>query len=141
VLHSPDGRFERRCRARDRPRDCIASTVPLPDLRQPLADIQGLSVRASRHVAVDECLSQIAGRRPEFARQVSRKAAFLCLDHRAGVMRDHPAQERFGARDVAEVPGAVERMEAGAAKIRCVADVVQPRCGFHEFGIRTEDRG
>lgn len=99
-----------------------------------------LPVGASGHVAVDERLSQIAGRRPEFAYQVSCKAAFLGFDQCAGVMRDHPAQERFGALDVAEVSGAVERMEAGVVKIRRVPNVVQPRCGFNDFGIRAENQ-
>jgi hypothetical protein len=135
VLHSPDGRFEHRRRPRDRPGHCIARTIALPDIRQPVADLQVLAVRASRHIAVDQRLSHVAGRRPELAHQVSRKPAFLRFDQCAGVMRNQPAQQRFGACDVAEVPGTVERMEPGAVKIRRVADVVQPRGGFHEFGV------
>ncbi len=43
--------------------------------------------------------------------------------------------------DVAEVPGAVERMKAGLDQLGRVADVMQPRGGFEQIGVLAEDRG
>ena len=40
--------------------------------------------------------------------------------------------------DIAQVPGAVELMEAGAGQLGQVADVVQPGRGFQQPGVRAE---
>ena len=40
---------------------------------------------------------------------------------------------------VAQVPGAVELVQAGGGEVGCVADVVQPRGGFQQIGVRAEN--
>jgi len=40
---------------------------------------------------------------------------------------------------VAKVPGAVELVQAGGGEVGGVADVVQPRGGFEQLGVRAED--
>jgi len=41
---------------------------------------------------------------------------------------------------VAQVPGAIELMQAGGSEAGGVADVVQPRGGFQQIGVRAERR-
>jgi hypothetical protein len=43
--------------------------------------------------------------------------------------------------NVAEVTGAIQRMEAGIGQFGRVADVMQPRCGFEQVGVIAEDDG
>ena len=40
---------------------------------------------------------------------------------------------------VAQVPGAVELVQARGGETGCVADVVQPRGGFQQIGVRAEN--
>lgn len=134
-MHSP---FERRRGAGDRTSDGVARAVPLPDLRQAVTDLHRLPVRASRHVAVDERLGQIAWCGPELADKLHREAAFLCLGQGAGVMRNQSAQQRLGTFDVAEVPGAVQGVESGDMQIRCIPDVMQPRGRLDQLGVVSE---
>jgi hypothetical protein len=101
------GRFQGGRRSCDRPSDCVAGSVPLPDLRQAIADSHRLPLRARRHVAVDEGLGQQTRRWPELTEQVSREAALLGFGQGTRVMRDHPAQQKICAFDVAEIPGTV----------------------------------
>ena len=46
-----------------------------------------------------------------------------------------------GVLGVAQVPGAVQGMQARHGQAGRVADVVQPRGGFQEIGISAENRG
>ncbi len=41
---------------------------------------------------------------------------------------------------VAQVPGAIECMQARGGQTGHVADVVQPGCGFQQIGVRAENR-
>ena len=58
----------------------------------------------------------------------------------AQVVGDQPAQQGVGVLGVAEVPGAVELVQAREDKAGGVADVVQPGGGFQQVGVRAEDR-
>jgi hypothetical protein len=138
AFHALHGCSQRGRGARDRTSDCVAGAVPLPDLRQAIADSHRLSVRAGRHVAIDQGLGQVARRRPELTNQLSGEAAFLCLGHGTGVMRNHPAQQRLCTFNVAEVPGAVQGMEPGGVQVRRISDVVQPRGCHDQLGIFSE---
>jgi len=75
--------------------------------------------------------ARFAGGRGELPGEVAGEAEFGGAVQGAGVVGDQPAQDRFGVRGVAEVAGAVERVESGAAggDGRGVADVVQPGRG------------
>jgi hypothetical protein len=55
------------------------------------------------------------------------------------VMGDQPAQQGVSVLGVAEVPGAVEGVQAGHVQVWCVADVVQPRGGFQQVRVRAEN--
>ena len=55
-------------------------------------------------------------------------------------MCDQPAQHGIGVLGVAQVPGAIELVQAGGGEARGVADVVQPGGGFEQFGVRPENR-
>ena len=80
-------------------------------------------------------------RRGELAGQDVREAAFFGLDDGAGVVRDQAAQQGFGVLDVAQVAGAVQAMQAGGGEFGEVADVVQPRGGLEQSGVRAEGGG
>ena len=55
-------------------------------------------------------------------------------------MGDQPAQHGIGVLRVAQVPGAVELVQAGGGEAGGVADVVQPGGGFQQIGVRAENR-
>jgi hypothetical protein len=97
--------------------------------------------RICRHVAVGQRIVEDHACGGKLAAQLASEAAFLGFDDSAGVMRDQTAQDRVGEMCVAQVPGAVERMKAGLDQLGRVADVVQPRSGFEQIGVITENRG
>jgi hypothetical protein len=68
------------------------------------------------HVAVRESVFEDCSDSWELAAQLVGQAAFLGFDACAGVMGDQAAQSRVGVLDVAQVAGAVERVEAVAAR-------------------------
>ena len=74
----------------------------------------------------------------EFAEQDVGQAAFFGLDDGAGVVRDQAAQHGFGVVDVAQIAGAVQAVQAGGGEFGEVADVVQPRGGLEEPGVRAD---
>jgi hypothetical protein len=109
-------------------------------LGEPLLDRHELAVRAAGHVAA----SQNAGRRircgVELGAQDVGESAFAGFDDGAGVVCDQPAQQGIGVLGVAQVPGAVELVQAGGGEAGGVADVVQPRGGFQQISVRAENR-
>jgi hypothetical protein len=72
--------------------------------------------------------------------QDTGESAFAGFDDGAGVVCDQPAQHGVGVLGVAQVPGSVELVQAGGGEAWGVADVVQPRGGFDQIGVRAEDR-
>ena len=132
------GRFQRRRRSCDCPGNRIPGPVSATNLRQTLADSHWLTVGASRHVAVDERIRQLAWWWPELADQLSREAALLGFCQRTRVMRNHPAQQRLGVFGVAEMPGAIQRVESGVMQIGRISDVVQPSRRLNQVGIFSE---
>ncbi len=133
------GRFKRRRGAGDRTSDGIARAVPLPDLRQAVAYVHRLPIRAGRHIAVDEGLGQVAWCGPELANKLTGETAFLCLGQCTGVVRNQSAQQRLSTFNAAEVPGAVQGMESSVVQIRCVSDVMEPRGRLDQLGIVSEE--
>ena len=79
-------------------------------------------------------------RRLELEGQDVGKSAFFRFDDGARVMCDQPAQHGVGSLGVAEVTGSVECVQAHHGEVGRVADVVQPRGGFQEIGVRAEYR-
>ena len=55
-------------------------------------------------------------------------------------MRDQPTEHSVGVLGVAQVPGAVECVQARGGQAGRVADVVQPRSGFQQIGVSAENR-
>ena len=74
----------------------------------------------------------------ELAAQDIGQPAFVGLDDGAGMMRDQAAQHRVGVLDITQVTGAVQAVQPGTGQFGKVADVVQPRGGFQQHGVRTE---
>ena len=99
-----------------------------------------VAVGAGGHVAEGQRVGQRARRRGELAVQDVGEAAFFGLDDGAGLVRDQAAQQGFGVLDVAEVAGAVQAVQAGRGEFGEVIDVVQPRGGLEQTGVRA-DRG
>ena len=110
-------------------------------LGEPPVDRHGLAVRAGRHVAAGQHAGKDIRRGLELQAQDVGEPAFAGFDDGAGVMCDEPAQHGVGVLGVAQVPGAVEGVQARHGQARGVADVVQPGGGFQETGVRTENRG
>ena len=91
----------------------------------------------SQHVST---LARTSGAGVELGTQDIGESAFAGFDDGAGVVGDQPAQHGIGVPGVAQVPGAIELMQAGGGEARGVADVVQPRGGFEQIGVRAENR-
>ena len=66
--------------------------------------------------------------------------AFFGFDDGAGMAGDQPAQHGIGVLGVAQVPGAIELVQAREREAGGVADVVQPRGGFQQIGVSAENR-
>ncbi len=109
-------------------------------LGEPSLDRHRLAVRAGGHVTEGQHAGKGIRRRLELAAQDVGESPFAGLDDGAGVVCDQPAQQGASVLGVAQVPGAVERMEARRCQAGRVADVVQPRGGFQEAGVSTENR-
>jgi hypothetical protein len=109
------------------------------DLGEPPFDRHGLAVRAGVHVAAREHAGQDVRCRVELGAQDIGESAFAGFDDGAGVVGDQPAQQGVGVLGVAQVPGAVELVQAGGGEAGGVADVVQPRGGFDQIGVRAKN--
>jgi hypothetical protein len=103
-------------------------------------DRHELAVRAGCHVAVGQHAGKRVRRGLELKAQDVGESAFAGFDDGAGVMGDQPAQHGVGVVSVAEVAGAVECVQARHGQTGRVADVVQPRGGFQQIGVRAENR-
>jgi len=108
-------------------------------LGEPSSDRHGLAVRPGGHVAEGQDAGQHGRRRLELGTQHVGKSAFTGFDDGAGVMADQPSQHGVGVPGVAQVPGAVQGVQASGGKAGGVADVVQPRGGFQQVGVSAED--
>ncbi len=108
-------------------------------LGEPPAGRHGLAVRAGRHVAEGQRAAKEVRRGLEFAAQDVGESAFAGFDDGAGVVGDEPAQHGVGVLGIAQVAGAVEWVEARGGEAGCVAEVVQPRGGCQEIGVRAEN--
>ena len=109
-------------------------------LGEPPVDPHGLAVRADGHVAARQHAGQDIRCRVELGAQDIGESAFAGFDDGAGVVGDQPAQQGVGVLGVAQVPGAIELVQAGGGQAGGVADVVQPGGGFDQVGIRAENR-
>jgi hypothetical protein len=98
-----------------------------------------LAVWAGGHVAEGQRAAKGIRRGLELAAQGAAESAFFGFDESAGVVGDQTAQQGAGVLGVAQVPGAVKRVEARRGKAGGVADVVQPRRGFDQVGVHAED--
>jgi hypothetical protein len=99
-----------------------------------------LAVRAGGHVAARQNAGQRIRCGVELGAQNVCESAFAGFDDGAGVVCDQPAQHGIGAPGLAQMPGAIEPVQAGGGEARGVADVVQPRGGFQQVSIRAENR-
>ena len=108
--------------------DRVVRAVTVEDLGESLAGFHGSAVGSCGHVAVDECVVEVGWRQWELAGKLVGEAALGGFGEGCGVVRDQAAEQVIGMLGIAEVPGAVERVEAGHCDGRCVADVVEP-CG------------
>ena len=134
-----DGAEDHRRGALDGPAHQVPGAVAVLYLGEPLLDRHGLAVRAGGHVAARQHAGQCVRCRVELGAQDIGESAFAGFDDGAGVVGDQPAQHGVGVLGVAQVPGAVELMQAGGGEAGGVADVVQPGGGFQQIGVRAEN--
>jgi hypothetical protein len=130
----------RRRGALDGPAHQVRRTVAVVYLGKPLLDRHGLAVRAGGHVAARQHAGQDVRCRVELRTQDIGESAFASFDDGAGVVGDQPAQQGIGVPGVAQVPGAIELVQACEGKDGGVTDVVQPAGGFQPVGVRAELR-
>jgi hypothetical protein len=102
----------------------------------PVLDRYELAVRAGGHVAEGQHAGKDVRRRLELRAQDVGKPTFFGFEDGAGVMCDQPAQHGVGVLGVVQLTGAVECVQARRGQVGRVADVVQPRDGFQEIGVR-----
>jgi hypothetical protein len=125
--------------ALDGPAHQVPRAVAGVYLGEPLLGRHGLAVRAGGHVAASRDAGQGVRCRGELGAQDAGESAFVGFDDGAGVVGDQPAQQGVGVLGVAQVPGAVELVQAGGGGARGVADVVQPGGGFEQAGVGAEN--
>jgi hypothetical protein len=125
--------------ALDGPAHQMPWAVAVAYLGKPPLNRHGLAARAGSHVTASQHAGQRIRRRLELGAKDVGESAFAGFDDGAGVMGDQPAQHGIGVLGVAQVPGAVELMQAGGGEARGVADVVQPGGGFQQVGVRPEN--
>jgi hypothetical protein len=111
--------------ALDGPAHQVPGAVAVMDLGEPLLGWHGLAVRAGGHVAARQHAGQDVRCRVELGAQDVGEAAFAGFDDGAGVVGDQSAQHGIGVLGVAQVPGAIELVQARDGEIGCVADVVR----------------
>jgi hypothetical protein len=109
------------------------------DLGESPFDRYKLAGRAGGHVAASQRAGKHVRRRLELQAQDVGKSAFAGFEDGVGVMGDQPAQHGVGVLGAAQLPGAVQGVQAGHGKAGRVADVVQPRRGFQQIGISAEN--
>ena len=82
------------------------------DLSESLFDRDELAVRAGCHVAASQHAGKRVRCRLELQAQDVGKSAFAGFNDGTGVMGDQPAQHGVGVLGVAQVPGAIELVQA-----------------------------
>jgi hypothetical protein len=138
-MNLPDRAEDHGRGALDRPAHQVPGTVAVLYLGEPLSGRHGLAVSAGGYVAAGQHAGKRVRRRFEVQAQDVGESAFVGFDDGAGVMGDQLAWQGVGVLGVAQVPGAIELMQARAGKAGGVADVVQPRGGFQQIGVRAEN--
>jgi hypothetical protein len=118
----------------------MRGAVALLYLGESLFGRHEFAVRAGGHVAVGQHGGQHLRRGLELNAKDVGEPAFAGFDDGAGMVGDQPAQHGVGVLGVAQVPGAVEGVQARVGKAGRVADVVQPRCCFQQIGVSAENR-
>jgi hypothetical protein len=125
--------------ALDRPAHQVPRAVAVLYLGEPPFDPHGLAVRTGGHVTARQHAGQDVRRRVELGAQDAGESAFAGFDDGAGVVGDQSAQHGVGVLGVAQVPGAVELVQAGGGEAGGVTDVVQPGGGFDQVGVCAEN--
>ena len=135
-----NGAEDHRRGALNGPAHQVCGAIAVMYLGEPLLDRHELAVWAGGHVTEGQHAGKHVRRRVELQAQDVGKSAFAGLDDGAGMMGDQPAQQGVGVLDVAQVPGAIELVQAREGKAGGVADVVQPGGGFQQIGVSAENR-
>ena len=126
--------------ALDGPAHQVPGAVAVMDLGESPVDWDELAVRASGHVAAGQHAGKHVRRSLELQGQDVGESAFSGFGDGVGVMGDQLARQGVGLVDVAQVAGAVEGVQACHGQAGRVADVVQPRGGVQEMGVRAQNR-
>jgi hypothetical protein len=140
VIDLLDRAEDHRRGALDRPGHQVPRAIAVLYLDEPLLNRHEFAVRAGGHVTEGQHAGKGVRCRFELQVQDVGKSALAGFDDGAGVMGDQPAQQGAGVLDVAQVPGAIELVQARESKARGVADVVQPRGSFQQISVRAENR-
>jgi hypothetical protein len=109
------------------------------DLGESPVDRYKLAGRAGGHLAASQRAGKGVRGGLELRAQDVGKSAFAGFGDGVGVMGDQSAQHGVDVLGVAQETGAVQGVEACNHQAGRVADVVQPRRGFQEIGIRAEN--
>lgn len=138
ILHAPNGREELRRHLADRPVHDMTGLVALEDLGDALLRAQRLTGWAGGDVGVGEGIGEWRHFGRELSGEDVRQASGRRFGPRARVVRDEPA-EAVRRAESAEVTGAVEWVEASVEELGAVTDVVEPRRGHEQLGVRRVD--
>ena len=125
MLSPAYGVSEHRLSSLPEPRHDVVRPVALPDLRQPLIDGEVLTVWASRHVRVPECIRSRRLFARELIGQSLSQTPLVCLVDSAGVVGDQSRNTTCKAPP-SKPSCTVQRVETCIGDIWGVPDVVQP---------------
>ena len=115
--------------------DATAFAVAGNNFIQSCGDRKVLAVGTRSHIRIQQGIGHKRRLTWEYLKPIG-KAAFFCLDVRAGVIGDKPA-DAIVETSLAEPDGSIEWMKACVANIRRVAEVVQPRRCLENLGVRS----
>ena len=113
--------------ALDGPAHQVPGAVAVMDLGEPPFGRHRLAVRAGGHVAARQHAGQDVWYRVELGTQDIGESAFAGFDDGAGVVGDQPAQQGIGVLSVAQVPGAIELVQAGGGVATTTTPNQRPR--------------
>ena len=116
VLNLLDCAEDHRRGTLDGPADEVPGAVAVLYLGESPFGRDGLAVRAGGHVAVGQHAGLRGRGRLELQAQDVGESAFAGFDDGVGVVGDQPAQHGVGVLSIAQVPGAVEGVQAVATR-------------------------
>ena len=138
LLNPPSRREDLGSSTLDELSHLVIGAIPAADLHQPVGRPYIVTVRAGRHVAVEQNISEQRVSRLELSCEILPKPSDISLDLSAGMISNQANDLAIDA-NATKVAGAIKRMKARLDQLGRVADVMQPG-SRHQIRRQREPR-